>query len=147
MEKTSTAIAKFSSVPDAISLLAKKLEELKFIETSSFKTKKQLDCYNLETETNLGELVKMLSSVRAREKAYNDAQSELAKELGGEFSIPQFKLEGSTADEWAADILLRIKIIQQKETYNKLTALKKEAEDLLDKEDKKALLLKKLESL
>jgi hypothetical protein len=144
MSKKTEMVLAVASVPDAITAINKKLAELKHITDSVYKTKKSFDGFNLETETKVENLVKMLSSIRAREKAYNDAQSELATSFNGSFTAAPFKVEGSTGDEWAYDIVLRIKIIQQKDTHDKLVGMKKKWEELMDKEDRKNLLLKEM---
>jgi hypothetical protein len=79
------------------------------------------------------------ASVQSRIKAIESAYSELGRD-----EYPVVKIEGGTEEEWKQDCMLRIQIIEQKDKLDELNELKKEWEELLDKEDRKAILMKKM---
>ena len=143
---TSTALTVQSSVPDALQAINEKIAALKHIQESVYVTSKKISTSSgqkdIETETSVTELVKAYSGVLFRAKAIDEAYADLFPEMT---TRPVTKVDGSTVEDWKKDILLRIAIIEQKETLDELTGLKKEWESLMDKEDKKAMLIKKME--
>lgn len=140
MEKQEVAVVKPS---DAIATLAKKIESIKLITETQYKTNGKIQTtsgsLDIKTVTNEEELVKAYSSVSARINALDKAYEEL-----GYTSYPAAKIDGGTLEEWKHDIQLRLEIIRQKNTLDNLEGLKKEWEGLMDKEDRKELLLKKM---
>lgn len=124
-------------VVQGIELVNVELKKLKSISESVYKTPGRITGFpnSLQNETSISELIKMFSSVQARETAYDNAQTLLAID-----SAPVFKVDGGTAKEFEHDIKLRIAIIQNKERLDELTAIKDEYTQLMDKEDRKALL-------
>lgn len=144
--ETGMVITTASSVPDALKALNQKLKELKHIQDSVYKTSGNVTTSNgvkdIKNETNKPELVKAFSGIIARAEAIEKAYDKLAIT-----DYPVVKIDGGTVEEWKADILLRIAIIDHKETYDSLNAIKKEWEELMDKDDRKALLIEKMKNL
>lgn len=141
MATTKKAELAIVSVPTGIEAVNKKIAQLKEITESVYKTPGRVTSFsnNIKDETNISELIKMFSSVSGRAKAYDAASEEL-----GLKTVPVFKVDGGTVAEFAHDIKLRIAIIQNKETLDELNAIKKEYTELMDKEDRMALLAKRL---
>lgn len=143
-KKENMGLTVTSSVPDVIEQINKKISALKHIQESVYLTPGKVSMAggqkDIKTETSVLELVKALSSVQARAKAIEEAYASL--DYG---TYPEVKIDGGTVAEWVADIKLRIQIIEQKETLDELNNYKKEWEELMDKEDRKALLLKKMQ--
>lgn len=135
-----------TSVPDAIEKLNKRLSDLKHIAESVYKTPGKVSTSSgqkdIKEETNVTELVKCLSGILARAEAQEKAYDAL-----GMTKYPVVKVDGGTVEEWISDIKLRIEIIEQKDTFDKLNGIKKRWEELMDKEDRKALLIKEMENL
>lgn len=135
-----------SPIIDAVQKINSKLAELKHIQDSVYKTgtKGTLRGFTnaVQDETSVEELIKMHSSVNGREKAYNESAGIL-----GIGTYGTFKAEGYTKEDWEADIKLRIAIIQNQDQLNKLKGLKKDFEELLDKEDKLLLLNERLKTI
>jgi hypothetical protein len=98
----------------------------------------------VQNETNGDTLVKMLSNVILRKDAYDKACDMVADV---QKSVPVFKNEGFTLEEWASDIKLKLKINNTKERYDKLMDIKKQYTELMDKEDKMSLLNDQLAGL
>ena len=148
MAKVTNAVVLISenpSVSDAIEAINKKISALKHIQESVFKTSGKITMAggtkDIKEEKTVIELVKAFSGVIARTKAIEEAYAEL-----GITTFPEVKVDGGTVKEWSDDIKLRISIIEQKDTLEELSKMKKEWEDLMDKEDKKALLVKKMQA-
>jgi hypothetical protein len=145
-QATSTALTVQSTVPDALEAINKKIAALKHIQESVYVTSKKISTSSgqkdIENETSVTELVKAYSGILFRAKAIDEAYVDLFPEMT---TRAVTKVDGSTVEDWKKDILLRIAIIEQKETLDELTGLKKEWEGLMDKEDKKAMLIKKME--
>lgn len=137
------ALTAQSSVPDAINKINQRIAALKHIQDSVYKTSGKITMSggqkDIKTETSVLALVTAFSSVQARMEALEKAYKAL-----GISSYPVVKIDGSTVDEWKDDINLRIQIIEQKETLDELNTYKKEWEELMDKEDRKILLLEKM---
>jgi DNA polymerase III epsilon subunit-like protein len=95
---------------------------------------KKLDDYNRKLDLYENQLQEW-AAAKAIQNAYNEF---------GITTHPIVKVEGFTEEEWKQDCLLRIQIIEQKDKLDELNEMKKEWEELLDKEDRKAMLLKKM---
>lgn len=143
---SSAVLAVATTVPEAIEVLNKKIADLKHIQDSVYVTSGKIKMssgeLDIKSETSVDVLVTAFSSVQARAEA-----KEKAYETLGINTYPQVKIDGSTVEEWKKDITLRIQIIEHKETLDKLQGIKKEWEELMDKEDRKALLLKKMQNI
>lgn len=131
---------------EAIEKLNERIAGLKHIQDSVYVTSGKITMAtgqkDIKEETDIDKLVTALSSVVARAE-----QKEKAYELIGITSFPVVKVDGSTVEEWIKDVKLRIDIINQKETFDKLVAMKKRWEELMTNEDKKALLIAEMENL
>lgn len=145
-KKNQVALLSATTPSAAIQLVKDKLSQYENISDSMYKTKKRFDAWNIETETSIPELIKALSSIKARKTAYDAAADELVV-AGTLTNYPVFQIEGSTYEEWAADIALRIKIINHKQTIDKLNKVKDGLEKLMTDEDRMAILLKELENI
>lgn len=138
---TSTEIAT-ATVPNVLTILEERLASLKHIETTAFKAGESLSGFgNIRQETNVKNLIKAWSSVKGRSKAYDEAAPELGLD-----SYPVFEVEGYSAEAWKHDIMLRIAILNHKETYDKLNSFKSQMSAFLSEEDRKAILMKEMEA-
>lgn len=139
-EKVTTALARVDEVPEVLSLLDQEIGKLKTISESVYKTTGNLEGFgDIKQETKLENLIRAFSSVKGREKAYEDAAKDLG--LG---TYPQFSISGGTAADWKQDILLRIDIITHKDKLDKLNEYKEKMSKFLSAEDQKAMLLKEM---
>lgn len=134
-----------SFTQDALAKLDAEFKNLKEIQESVYKTTgKKVPGFNnqVESETSIGQLIMMYSSVAGRDEGYIKAMTELGIEIA-----PEFKLEGYSRSNWKDDINLRISIMQTQERYNNLSELKKEANALMSNEDRKRILAAKIAAL
>lgn len=138
-----TGVAVVPSVPNAIEMIDQKIAALKHIQDSVYKTPGKIKLasgeMDIKTQTNKDELIRGFASVMARIQ-----QIEAAYAKVGITSYAVVKVDGGTLDEWISDIKLRGEIIDHKETLETLNGLKKEWMELLDKEDRKAILAEKM---
>jgi hypothetical protein len=105
-----------------------------------YKTTGNLDGFgDIKQETKLENLIRAFSSVKGREKAYDDAAKDL-----GLTTYPQFSISGGTAADWKQDIVLRIDIITHKDKLDKLNDYKEKMSKFLSAEDQKTMLLKEM---
>jgi hypothetical protein len=145
-QTSALALTTTSSVPDAISVINQKIADLKHIQESVYLTSGKVNGANgqidLKELKTVPEIVRTLSSILARAAAEESAYAAV-----GYTTHPVVKVDGGTVDEWTADAKLRIAIIEQKETLDKLQGFKSKWEELMDKEDRKAMLLKEMEAL
>ncbi len=146
-KSTEVALTSTSSVSEGIELVRAKLNELKEIETTTWKTSGKVTMSNgtlkdLRDEKSIPELVKAYSAIKLRCEALDGAYDDL-----GISPAPVSKIDGGTIEEWRHDFQLRMKIIQQEETKAKLTKIESQWRELMDKEDKKALLIKEMQNL
>lgn len=137
---TTNALAKIDEVPEVLSLLDQEIGKLKIISESVYKTSGQLEGFgDIKAETKIENLIRAFSSVKGREKAYEDAAKDL-----GQVTYPQFNVSGGTAADWKQDILLRIDIITHKDKLDKLNEYKDKMSKFLSAEDQKTMLLKEM---
>ena len=131
-----------TGVLGGIELVNQRIADLKHIQESVYKTTGKIPGFpnKIQDETSISELVKMYSAIAGRDASYSAAADDL-----GLKTVPVFKIEGSTVKEFKHDVQLRIAIIANKETLDELNSIKKEYTELMDKEDRMALLAKKLE--
>lgn len=140
-DKQTTELTIASGTPEALKLINAKIAALKHIEESVYKTSGDLEGFdNIKTETKLENLIRAYSVVKFKEQAYEAAATDL-----GLKTYPQFVIGSGTAADWKKDILLRIEIINHKETLDKLNSFKSRMEGFLSEQDKKALLMKEME--
>ena len=140
MSKKSTAVALLNtSIPEVIEVLNQKLAALKHIEECVYKTNGEMKPFgNVKEEMKVENLIRMYSSIRSREKSYNEAAEAM-----GLKSYPVFSDNG-TAEDWKQDILLRKAIIEQKETLDKLNDFKAKASKFVSEEQQQQMLLKEM---
>lgn len=146
MSKANLEIATISSAPEALAVLNEQIKSYKHIQDSVYKTKGTLklsdgSTIDLKSETSIDKVVMAFASVQLRARAIEMSYATLERS-----EYPVVKVDGSTEDDWKQDCLLRIQIIEQKDKLDELKELKKEWEELLDKEDRKAILMKKMAS-
>lgn len=141
----SLAVAVISTVTDGIDAIKAELNKLQKINDSPFKTgSASLEGYgDLSKEISLEKLIMAFSSVAKRGDAYAEAGDALVQK-GVINSYPVLKFNGFSSEDWQQTIALRIQIVQQKERYDELNEMKKAYEELMDKDDKMALLNKRL---
>jgi hypothetical protein len=142
--KASLEIATVSSAPEALAVLNEQIKSYKHIQDSVYRTKGSLklsdgSTIDLKSETSIDKVVMAFASVQSRIRAIESAYSALERT-----KYPVVKIEGGTEEDWKQDCQLRIQIIEQKDKLDELNELKKEWEELLDKEDRKAILMKKM---
>lgn len=141
MSKNTELAINTTKIPDVLTLLNAKLNDLKHITESNYVTSGNLDGFNnLKEEKEVENVIKMFSVILAKETAYTSAQEEL-----GLTSAPVFKQNGSTKEEWKKDCILRVQIINHKEQYDKLVTMKKKAATFLSQEDQKEMFFKELQ--
>lgn len=144
-EQAQVALVK-TSVSEGIEKVNEKLAGLQSVMETAYKTSgKVMTGYpkEVEKEEDPATLIKMYAAVTAKEEAYNNA----ADAIYGSEQHPVFKESDRVADDWRADIKLRVKVLRYKKTYDELTSIKKQFEELMDKEDKKAILMKRIAKL
>lgn len=135
--KAELAVLDVNNVPSIIGALEAKIKSLDHITGSKYKTNGKLNGFNnIHEETNVGNLIKAFSFVSNKSKAYVAAAEEMGLD-----SFPLFKESDSDVEDWKADIMLRIAVINHKETLDKLTGYKDKFSQFLTKENQKEMLL------
>lgn len=123
--------------------IREKIESMEKIQDSPWVTsgKIQMAGGAIDLKTNVGTLdvVKAYGSILSRHKSVEDAYTDLDIK-----TYPVIKVDGNTKDEWKKDIQLKLAIINQDEDLKELNAIKKDLEDLMDKDDKKTLVLERV---
>lgn len=139
-KNTAIMLSKNADVPQVLEVLKKKLASLKEIVDTPYKTQGNLEGFgDIKVETKIENLIRAYSSVKGREKAYHDAAKDL-----GKTTYPAFVVSGGDADAWKSDIMLRIAIIEQKETHDKLSNWESKMKNFLSAEEQKELLIKEM---
>jgi len=137
-EKVTTALARIDEVPEVLTLLDQEIGKLKAVTESVYKTTGNLEGFgDIKTETKIENLIRAFSSVKGREKAYDDAAKHL-----GLTTYPAFSISGGNAADWEKDIRLRIDVITHSDKLAKLNEYKDKMSKFLSAEDQKAMLLK-----
>lgn len=139
---TDVALGTQFDVPSIIQVLDAKLNSMKHITESKYRTSGTLDGIgDIKKETKIENLIRAYASIIAREEVYNRAAIEL-----GITTYPTFEANGSSSEDWKRDIKLRIDIINQKETADKLTEYKDKISKFLSAEDQKNMLMTEMAS-
>jgi hypothetical protein len=139
---TEVALGTQFDVPSIIQVLDAKLNSMKHITESKYRTSGTLDGIgDIKKETKIENLIRAYASIIAREEVYNRAAIEL-----GITTYPTFEANGSSSEDWKRDIKLRIDIINQKETADKLTEYKDKMSKFLSAEDQKNMLMTEMAS-
>lgn len=117
------------------------IKKLERIDSAPWKTSGKIPGFstNLKEETSIPQLIKMYSSVKGRENAYNEAAEDLGSTTYPTFD---FRENGDKTGEGNAisvkeDVQLRIDILEQKGKLDQLKALRDEAKTFLTKEEQK----------
>jgi hypothetical protein len=135
-EETGLVIGKAT---EGIELINQKIEALKFIRETSYKTSGKYDGRDIRNITEVSELIDVHSSIALRVQAYEAS----AKSLG----LKNYKsktFDNGTLEQWTEDIALRLQVIEYDSTLKELEGFKKEYEELMDKQDRMELLNKKI---
>ena len=149
-KETGVAILSASSltvndVPSMLELVNNQIKELRGGMPDQPHTTESLSGFGrIKDIKTVQELLKAASVVMAKQKAYDDAAKKL---LPKGIKKPAFKLNGSTSEQWLADIQGRIAIVANKEKLDKLNSIKKTLEENLSAEAKLANDLKKIQDL
>lgn len=139
---TDVALGTQFDVPSIIQVLDARLNSMKHITESKYRTSGTLDGIgDIKKETKIENLIRAYASIIAREEVYNRAAIEL-----GITTYPTFEANGSSSEDWKRDIKLRIDIINQKETADKLTEYKDKMSKFLSAEDQKNMLMTEMAS-
>ena len=124
---------------DGIDVINQQIEALKFIRTTAYKTSGKYEGRDIKTITDPAQLIDIYSSISARVGAYDAA----AKELGIKtYAAKTF--DNGTVEQWKEDIQLQLQVIEYDSTLKNLEQIKKEYEELMDKEDRLKLLNNKV---
>ena len=128
-----------SKATEGIELINQKIEALKFIRTTAFKTSGKYEGRDIRAITDVAELIDIHSSITARVQAYEGS----AKVLG----LKTYKaktFDNGTLSDWTEDIKLQLQVIEYDSTLKELEGFKKEYEELMDKQDRMELLNSKI---
>lgn len=137
---TAVAVVGNAGVPEVLSLLDQKINSLKHITDSVYRTTGQLQGFgDIKSETKIENLIRAFSMVRGKSDAYASAAKEL-----GLTTVPAFSVDGGNVDDWKQDIILRINIISHKEQLDKLTEYKNKMSKFLSEADQKEILMKEM---
>jgi hypothetical protein len=129
------------AVPDVIVQLDKQIKEIGNIETSSYKTNMDLPPFgNLKNVKEVETLVKAHSFISGKAARYDES----VRVLNLEGTAKPFTENGYSLKEWEVDIQLQVKILTHKDRLAELKRLKKEAEQFISEEEKKAMFFKSL---
>jgi hypothetical protein len=121
------------SVPEQLEAINTALSNLQSIKESSYKTSMNVDGFgDLKTCTDIKLLIKALSSINGREKAYTEAAMLL-----GLKSVPAFEIGGGNTKDWTKDIKFRIAIISEKDVREKLQKAHDKLSQFLTDEEKR----------
>lgn len=135
-----------TSVSDNISLMNKKISEMKAIETTKWLTPGKITMSNtsidVKTESSIEKLMKGWANLKLQANALYDSYKDFEIE-----DYPAVLVDGGLLDDWKHDILLRIKIIKQKQILDEMTTIRDEWVSLMDKEDRKSILKDKMDKL
>jgi hypothetical protein len=144
-EKTNTGVTTLEqfSIPTIIETLDKQIKEIGNIETSSYKTNMDLQPFgNLKNVKDVETLVKAHSFVAGKAARYDES----VKTLNVEGTAKPFTENGYSLKEWELDIQLQVRILTHKDRLEELKKLKKEAQQFVSEEDKRAMFFQSLMS-
>jgi len=136
-----------TSVAEQVKSVTEKLEKLQTIHETVYKTGSSFTIKGfsnpIQTETRIENLIKMTASTVIKATEYVGA----AEKVLGLSNYPVYKENGFTDEEIISDIKLRIAIITTESKRNDLLEIKRGFEELMDKEDKMALLMQKIQNI
>lgn len=141
-QKAELAVMDTTNVPGIIGALEAKIKSLDHITESKYKTAGNLNGFNnIHEETNVGNLIKAFSFVSNKARAYVQAAEDMKLD-----TFPVFKESDSDVADWKHDIMLRIAVINHKDTLDKLNSYKEKFQKFLSEEDQKNMLLAEMET-
>lgn len=128
-------------VADILAKIEKEIKKYKNITDTPWITKGDVTGFstNIRNETLIANLIRMGSSLEIRKEAYD----KFAKKANLE-TYPVFEDNGFQIDAIEKDIILRIDMINQKDTIDTLQGFKKEVTGFLTEEEKKADFMNRL---
>lgn len=132
------------NIPNELEKINQKLNSLQKITETPYKTSGELGngFGNLKNETKIANLISLCSMINAKEAAYNAAAAELGLQ-----TFPEFSVNGYSSADCKSDIKLRIAVLSQQETLDKLNKAKSILSTFLSEEDKKRQALEDLKDL
>ena len=130
-----------NDVPSMIKALEEKLKGFAGITESAYRTSGVIDGIgDIKTITDLPLLIKAAGIVTSSERLYNEGAGVMGLE-----TFPQYSYKGNTVKDWLLDIKLRYDLINQKETIDTLNSFKKDLEGFMTEQDKKAVLMGRMQ--
>jgi len=121
------------SVPEQLEAINGALNNLQSVKESSYKTSMNLEGFgDLKNCTDIKTLIKALSSINGREKAYAEAAM-----LIGLKSVPAFEINGGNTKDWTKDIKIRVAVISEKDIREKLQKAHDKLSQFLTDEEKR----------
>lgn len=142
---TAVALTKNSDVPSVLQAIEAKIQSIEKITTTPWQATTKCESFgnrNLRDETKLENLARALSALRGKKREYDAAFTDSRENLGmGKTNYPAFVDDGCTIEQWHHDIVLRMNIIEQEETLNKLNKHKAAMTKFLSEEDQKAAVI------
>lgn len=131
--KKTSAIALSKQTPaEWIQALEVKIKEMETLEEGKVRAKGTLNGLNIDSTTNVGEIIKAHSYITRKANAYNESAKALKVK-----TFPVFKEENYTSEEWVSAFEYRIFLIENEKQLTKLKEFKKRAQDLMTDEDKR----------
>jgi hypothetical protein len=137
-----------NKVPQALQAIEAKLNGLKMIEDSVYKTSCEFRWnpnyqsnppIKLDAIVDVDKLIQIHSYIAMKDEAYNKSANTL--EIT---EYPVFKWQGYTLADWEHDIKLRIAIVTHKTQFDKLKRAKNKLESFLSKEQQVEMFLEQL---
>ena len=139
-QTTTTTTAVTVTTADRIQKVQQELETLVRISDQAYNTAgKRIIAVDISTATSIEALIELDAAVKTMQASYDKSlEDKISKGLLKQ--AKPFAIEGVMADSIIADIDLRLRILTTEERRKLLQDIKKGYEDLMDKDDKRALL-------
>lgn len=150
--KPNTAIAVRTKMQESLATIETKLKAIKEVTDSGYKTNCEFrfnPAYtanapiNIATSTNLSLLINCLGYIKGQADKYREAAEKVLHLQ----QYPVFIWMNYSYEAWEHDFKVRIAILSQHETVNKLKKAKEKLEQFMTEEDRLALTLKEIEEL
>lgn len=141
-EKMDLVLGDDLTVPSVIEKLDEKLDSLKHITETKYRTSGVIEgVTDIKKETSIETLVRGLASIMVRKESYDRAAKEL-----GLTTYPQYQIGGCSLEDWTHDIKFRIDVLTHKETTDKLKEYRDKMSKFLSEQDQKQMLLNEMSS-
>lgn len=137
-------VAITTETPAVLDLLKQELSNIQAVTESQYKTDgkfQDMPNFNIQTETEVSNLIKAYSVFKFKKQAYEEAAEDLKLA-----NFPVFKLNGHCLESIKHDILLRIAVLEHATRKAELEALIKEGEKFLTEKDQYQMYLNKVKS-